>query len=437
MFLLLGLSAPAAHAQDLTREFVDLRQLVTTMQQDYEQRIDDLEERLSRAERSANRAQRDADKAVDLTEQIAIDSSSGTSAANIFNPVIGTILTGGYADIGTVWDVIPGFQPAGEIGTGGSGFSIGEAEINLKANVDPRYFGNLTIGIGEDDGAVEVGIEEAWLQTTDLPSGISVRSGRFFSAIGYLNNFHVHTDDFVDRPLPYQAFFGGRYSVDGLQVRWIAPTSLLLEFGVEANWGSSFPATANSQRSPGAWTFFTKLGGDIGDNQSWQIGLTQLNADAINRSSSEPGFATLTGNSDLSAVDFVWKWAPHGNSGIRNFKVHGEYFRREEDGVFDNRPYDGYQDGWYMQGVWQFAPVWRVGLRHDFVDSNNGTSMTSTELEDPGRVSRRSSLMLDWSPSEFSRLRLQYTDDQVLSLSDNQWYLQYIMSIGAHGAHQF
>ena len=266
---------------------------------------------------------------------------------------------------------------------------------------------------------------------------MSVRGGRFFSAMGYLNNFHVHTDDFVDRPLPYQAFFGGRYSVDGLQARWIAPTSLLLEFGAEANWGSSFPATANSQSSPGAWTLFAKLGGDIGDSQSWQAGLSQLNADAINRNSGEPGFATFTGNSDLTAVDFVWKWAPHGNSGVRNFKVQGEYFRREENGVFDNRPYDGDQEGWYLQGVWQFAPVWRVGLRHDFVDSSNGVSMTGTELEDPGRSSRRSSLMLDWSPSEFSRLRLQYTDDQVLSVSDDQWYLQYIMSIGAHGAHQF
>jgi hypothetical protein len=45
--------------------------------------------------------------------------------------------------------------------------------------------------------------------------------------------------------------------------------------------------------------------------------------------------------------------------------------------------------------------------------------------------------MIDWSPSEFSRLRMQYTNDKVLPESDNQWHLQYIMSIGAHGAHQF
>jgi hypothetical protein len=71
------------------------------------------------------------------------------------------------------------------------------------------------------------------------------------------------------------------------------------------------------------------------------------------------------------------------------------------------------------------------------VDADNGPGLIGTELEDPGRSSRRSSVMLDWSPSEFSRLRLQYTDDQVLEESDSVWYLQYIMSIGSHRAHQF
>ena len=44
--------------------------------------------------------------------------------------------------------------------------------------------------------------------------------------------------------------------------------------------------------------------------------------------------------------------------------------------------------------------------------------------------------MLDWSPSEFSRVRLQVNNDRVLDETDTQWMLQYIMSIGAHGAHQ-
>jgi hypothetical protein len=312
--------------------------------------------------------------------------------------------------VGAGWEEIPGFQPAGEIGTGESGFSPGEVEINLKANVDTRYFGNVTFALAEEDGEVEVEFEEAWVQTTALPAGFTVMGGRFFSESGYLNDFHFHAD--------------------GIQARWVAPTSLLFEVGTELNWGGSFPATGNAETSPGAWTLFTKIGGDIGASNSWQLGLSHVSADATDRES-------FDGDSDLSVLDFVWKWAPLGNPNVSKFKLQGEYFMRSEDGTFADLAYDGDQEGWYLQGVWQFAPAWRVGLRHDMVDADNGPGLEGTELEDPGRSSRRSSVMLDWSPSEFSRLRLQYTDDQVLEESDSVWYLQYIMSIGAHGAHQF
>jgi hypothetical protein len=50
----------------------------------------------------------------------------------------------------------------------------------------------------------------------------------------------------------------------------------------------------------------------------------------------------------------------------------------------------------------------------------------------------RSTLMVDYSPSEFSRFRLQFARDQSRpEATDNQIFLQYIMSLGAHGAHTF
>jgi hypothetical protein len=50
----------------------------------------------------------------------------------------------------------------------------------------------------------------------------------------------------------------------------------------------------------------------------------------------------------------------------------------------------------------------------------------------------RSSVMLDYSPSEFSRLRLQFAHDKARpDGADNQIFLQYIMSLGTHAAHAF
>jgi len=45
--------------------------------------------------------------------------------------------------------------------------------------------------------------------------------------------------------------------------------------------------------------------------------------------------------------------------------------------------------------------------------------------------------MLDWSHSEFSRIRLQAARDLSAREANNQIGLQYIHSIGAHGAHGF
>lgn len=433
VLLLPGLPAMAAVSDDPGNEIAELRQLVTDLRTDYEARISDLEQRLARAERQAKSAGRDAEDAMDLAEQTAIDQSGGSSSPNAFNPGIGAILTGRYASVDKGWEAVPGFQPAGEIGTGGSGLEVGEAEINLQSSVDTLFYANFTAALSEDGAEVE----EAWLQTTGLPGGVSIKGGRIFSAAGYINSVHPHADDFVDRPLPYQAFFGGHYAIDGVQARWVAPTPLLVELGAELDWGGAAPATANGESSPGAYTLYAKVGGDVGSDNAWQAGVARISADAVERRPEDAGGDGFTGDSDLTVLDFVWKWAPGGNPTVHNFKAQGEYFRRSEDGSFDGVAYDGSQSGWYLQGAWQFRPQWRVGLRYDTAAPDSGPLLAGTVIEDPGRDPSRVSAMVDYSPSEFSRLRLQYTNDRVLPDTEQQWYLQYIMSIGAHGAHQF
>jgi hypothetical protein len=84
-------------------------------------------------------------------------------------------------------------------------------------------------------------------------------------------------------------------------------------------------------------------------------------------------------------------------------------------------------------------PRWRTGLRYDRLDggsvnfATNGAFFDAVDFE-PSRWS----LMTDYSPSEFSRFRLQYNRDEALRGDpDDQIILQYILSVGAHGAHKF
>jgi hypothetical protein len=59
-------------------------------------------------------------------------------------------------------------------------------------------------------------------------------------------------------------------------------------------------------------------------------------------------------------------------------------------------------------------------------------------LASPDFTPKRVSAMLDWTPSEFSRFRLQFNQDKSqIGITDDQIYLQYILSLGTHGAHKF
>ena len=82
---------------------------------------------------------------------------------------------------------------------------------------------------------------------TAVPYGFTPKFGRFLSGIGYLNDQHQHVWDFFDAPLPYQAFLGGQFKSDGLQLKWVAPTDTFLEFGAEIGDGSSFPGARPQQ----------------------------------------------------------------------------------------------------------------------------------------------------------------------------------------------
>ena len=140
-------------------------------------------------------------------------------------------------------------------------------------------------------------------------------------------------------------------------------------------------------------------------------------------------------------------WAPNGNPQRTNLTLQGEYFRRLESGslVYDSTgqglaaSYHSTQGGWYAQAVYQFMPTWRVGLRYDRLDIGDvDASTNAANLYLPDYTPTRATLMVDWSPSEFSRIRLQFAQDKArYGLTDNQFLIQYQMSLGSHGAHSY
>ena len=375
---------------------------------------------------------------------------------NAFNPAISVIIDGLYASYKNNPDdyALPGYSLGGESELAAEGFSLGHSEITMSSNIDDKFFGQLSLALAEHDNEVEVELEEAFFETLALGHGFTIRGGRFFSGIGYLNQQHEHAWDFHDAPLVYRGIFGKHYFDDGVRVTYITPTDLYVELGVEAFAGGKYPA-GGSHSNVGSWTGFVNFGGDLGISHSWQAGLSYWAADDIERehgSHAHTGTVEtplFKGDSEIVGVNAIYKWAPGGNNLEQNIKLQFEYFSRDEDGnltLLDSSPLEASslsseQDGWYLQGIWQFDRSWRTGIRYDVLDSDNSGSDVSV-LDEAGLVANshtptRSSIMTEWLPSEFSRIRLQYNRDDSYQETDNQIFLQYTFSIGAHGAHAY
>ena len=390
----------------------------------------------------------------------------GKISGNEFNPAISLILDGRYTDIDNETLELPGFQLGGEAGLPEKGFATGHNELVISANVDDKFYGQMTTAIVEEAGSVELELEEAFIETLGLGHGLTIRGGKFYSWIGYLNSIHDHAHDFADRPLVYDAMLGGHLTDTGVQLRWVAPTPFYLNLGAEVTTGSEFPGGDNDDNNNGL-ALFAKTGGDIGVSASWQLGASYYSSEFDTREAGghQHGSGTTTadnellnGEVDITGIDFVYKWAPNGNPKQTNFKFQAEYFVREEKGHAEfteegvgsaEADYSGEQEGFYLQAVYQFMPAWRVGLRYDRLKADNTItnfvdngipldefleeSGLGTQAKDPERYSA----MIDYSPSHFSRLRLQYSELDNGRDQNDMLMLQYIMSLGAHGAHKY
>jgi hypothetical protein len=142
-------------------------------------------------------------------------------------------------------------------------------------------------------------------------------------------------------------------------------------------------------------------------------------------------------------------------SDVALFQVQAEYLHREEDGslTFDadgtvGVPSDSYQS---KQSGWHGVPTSSCRAGASGCATRNWIAARWISAWWPAarpiaadfpllaeNDPKRTTAMVDFSPSDFSRLRLQFSRDEArFNESDNQIFLQYIMSLGVHGAHKF
>ncbi len=367
-----------------------------------------------------------------------------------------------------------------------NGFNFREAEIAFSATVDPYFDASLFIAI-DGDGTVE--LEEGYFQTRSLPAGLRVKGGKFLSDFGYINRQHPHQWDFVDQNLPYLNLLGPHGLQDtGLQLTWLPKLPFYTLLGVEGLQGNQeiFGATlgdddqaalelGDTNDGPRLWTAFAKVAPEIGVNHALQLGLSYANNNqhqAVHEHTHAHGGDHdndndndghdeghddhheieihrngLSGDAQLWGVDLVYKYDGGGAYGHKNFKFQSEYLRSIKDMritssahpevVGSRRTFT--TDGLYAQAIYGFAPKWTTGLRYDVLGLTNEVSGGKN---DSFGSSDRWTFDVTWNLTEFSRLRAQYAHNDILQAPGERerfdaFYLQFLVSMGSHGAHAF
>ncbi|MDX1588215.1 MAG: TonB-dependent receptor [Oleiphilaceae bacterium] len=423
--------------------------------------------------------------------------TSGTG----FNPAISVILDGVFSRSSREVEEPAGFGDGDEHGHGHGhgeeghshgveeGFQLREAELVLSGPVDPYFDMMVQVGVTPS----EVELEEAYLQTRALPYGLQLKGGQFLSDIGYINKQHIHDWDFVDQPWMREFLFGDEGLSDtGVQLSWVAPTAFYSRFGLEvlegdnegvANYVGEEEVSLSSvnqnpdgtpqpvefeadngledKSGPRLFTAFAKFAPDLGYDRALQLGVFGGHATLYQEQEfhSDGELETLEGDSWFAGVDAVYKYSGGGAMGQGDFTLQGEYTLRTKELKFTERSFINSeefgppeeevdlrfkQDALYVQGLYGFAPRWNAGVRVDAAGLTND-SFEGSEPQDAG-ASFRYTGQVSFAPTEFSRIRAQlsyndldhgHEDDHGHEPGAWQFFLQYNLSLGQHGAHAF
>jgi hypothetical protein len=393
-------------------------------------------------------------------------STAGVFIQNHFNPDISLISD--FALVGTNLSdetaaslAVPGFLEESERVGKSRGFNFNYLELALSASVDP-YFDFVGIVALTPEG---FDVEETYVDTRDLPFGLKLRLGKFLSAFGRLNGIHQHAWDFYDMPLVYETFIGLEgWKNPGARLSWTAPVDFLLQLNLEVFQGrteeprvfnaSSYQLTAqdgtvlsSSQPFvPAMAVGSLKASFDTGDHV-FLAGASVMYGHALQThvAGQPTDWAFSAPGTILYGGELTYKYLI---SSYRSVTWQSEYlgvvasgdFAQASDGLVHSAKKR--QGGFYSQLVWRFDEPgrWRVGGRFDLLTQNAFT--VDGEKQSPDNLLARYTGMLEYSPTEFSRFRLQYAHDRSRFLDGarkniHEILLEMNIAVGPHGAHAF
>ncbi|WP_309497539.1 hypothetical protein [Sulfurovum sp.] len=359
---------------------------------------------------------------------------------------------------------------------GEDGFNFNYAELAIGASVDNYFDMKAIFHITEDDFEVE----EAFVTTTTLPYHLQLKLGKFKSDFGYLNNKHHHNYNFNEIPLVYNALLGDHgLTEQGFQLQYVVPAEQYIMVGLEAfkgdnersfgyegftleesahdhdeheeehdeHEGEEHSQEIEDNDFPSLWVAYAKTSFDIGGG-TLLAGVSMAQGDSLmNHLEDEESAHAYSGENTLYGVDLTYKYyfaADHAITWQSEYmyrEMDGAKYVQDAEGEWQDVALNKEQSGYYTELVYQYDRNYRAGLRYSALNQNDiSANGNAQNMPDDMYVT---SVMAEYNPSEFSRIRLQYNYNSSLYDEDgeknnkNEIILQFNYAIGAHGAHSF
>jgi hypothetical protein len=287
------------------------------------------------------------------------------------------------------------------------GFNLNYAEFGMHSEVGPYFDADAIFHLHPD----EFEIEEAYITTKKLPANMQLKAGLFRSSFGRINAIHQHAQAFVAQPLVYEAMLGVEGIKDaGVSLNWVAPTDTYLMVGAEALQGSN-ELSFGYPESNNLYVGYLKTGFDIGDSNALLMG-----------GSVASGKTEEHQNSRLYGAELTLK---HTIDSYSSISWQSEYLYRDKN--------KQKQAGLYSQLRYNMDSSWEFGGRYDALIKN---------LDNQPDDLKKYSAIVSYRPFEFSKIRLQYSKDRSKSFvgkrqDEDMIALDFLVEIGAHGAHAF
>lgn len=348
------------------------------------------------------------------------------------------------------------------------GFTLQQAELGMTGRVSPWFdVAAFVIASIDVEGETVVELEEAFLTTRELPAGLELRAGTFFTEFGRHNARHPHEWDWIDQPFVLTRVFGGDgQRAPGARLAWQVPDTPLRLFGGAQNaTGETMPSfLANDEvwqeRGIGGRATSDRDVRGAGDlvwllraAAGWHTvpGRVEVGASVLHGPNATGGDADTL----VYGVDVEWREQRPGAShccAVPRWSVQAEYLHRVFDAAGQIDAADPllpvslpaatlHDHGGYLQVQAGLSAEVAIGLRGEWA-SGSGASYrgagTFDRAADPFRCDRvRMSPLLAWRPSHQTSVRLQYDwdDSDHVGREAHSVWLGVELLLGSHAAH--